>query len=327
MSELRRDRSCGRQTIVAPDRARRPHRPGGDAAGCPFCPGNEAALPPILAETPGPTPPGWRTRVVANKYPLLTPTAGGRVAREGPFTRRPGRGRHEVIIEHPDHHGDLATLPPEAVAAVIATWRDRAAAALAAPGVKSVIVFRNHGAEAGASLGHPHSQLVAMTAVPPAVRARAAAARRHYRREGQCLVCARIAQERAAGARLVADAGGFVAWVPFAPAAPFELWLAPRRHQARFAAIAPDEIKGLAALLGRLLAAYRHRLDDPEYNLVVNDAPRGHAAAPALHWWLGIVPRRGRPAGFELGSGVAVTPSRPEDDAALLAAYLASASA
>lgn len=150
MSEFRQDATNGRWAIIAPDRGKRPH--AGKAAGkrervdvdpaCPFCPGNEGMLPPIIEETPSADAVGWLTRVVPNKYPILSDA-------DGPPTDplASGYGHHEVIVETPQHDADLPDLPEQDMAALVETWHRRYCAALALPGIRSVQLFRNHGRE------------------------------------------------------------------------------------------------------------------------------------------------------------------------------------
>jgi UDPglucose--hexose-1-phosphate uridylyltransferase len=180
MSELRQDRTTGAWVIIAPNRGRRPsparrsdpnETPGFDLA-CPFCPSNEAQLPGILAETPASEPPGWRTRVVPNKFPAVSQDGAHCKHGSAFYDTAAGQGSHEVVIESPHHNHDLTMMSEEEVCDVLATYRSRYEALTAEKVVRSVIVFRNRGIAAGASLRHPHSQLIALDTIPPLVRAR-----------------------------------------------------------------------------------------------------------------------------------------------------------
>lgn len=352
MSELRRNPLTGEWVIVAPERGRRPHRVGearikapGPArrperdGDCPFCPGNEGMLPGIAAQLPpaAELPPGadgWQVRVVPNKFPAVEPvdTGGGAgklsesVSEPGSPGRAaleetlPGRGRHEVIVEGPRHDLDLTSLPEETVVAVLEAYRWRLLAARELPGVRHVVVFRNHGEEAGTSLLHPHSQLVALPVVPEAAARRKQQARAHYSATGRCLLCRLVERERTLGRRLVFAGAGFAALVPFAAGVPCETWIVPWRHGPDFAATSAEELRQLASCLRRVLRALKAGLGDPDYNYVLHTFAA--EADPALHWLLRIRPRTVTPAGFEVGSGISINPSSPEEDAALLRSNL-----
>jgi UDPglucose--hexose-1-phosphate uridylyltransferase len=283
---------------------------------CPFCPGNEAQLPAIIAEMPSVQKPGWRTRVVPNKFPA--------VSRVGdPSTRQFYRvaaagGRQELIIESPRHDHDLTTMSEEDVREVLETCRSRYEVLMADGVVRSVIVFRNRGKKGGASAVHPHSQLIALDTVAPLVQARQAAMAGYYEKEKRCLLCDTIDHERDEGLRVVHEDGSFLTVVPFAATVPCEMWILPKHHQASFRDMRQGELDLLARALRDALTRLSHALDDPPYNYVIDTAAKGASCAPALHWRLRITPRVAVRAGFELGSGLPINPSLPEADAAAL---------
>ncbi len=325
MSELRQDRTTGAWVIVAPQRGRRPQiRERGERAqprprfdpSCPFCPGNEAQLPGIVAETPAQDAPGWSLRVVPNKYPAVRlqppPIVGG------DHQVRPGYGAQEVIIESPWHDAELATMSTDELKAVVGSYRERSRILLAQDGIEAAILFRNYGSRAGASLVHPHTQIIALDIVPPKLAAMDDWARQYHSAHGACPLCEEIAIERNNGIRIVDENERFVALVPFAATYPCELWLVPKQHQASFSALADDALGDFADLLGRALRRLRAALDDPPYNFVINSAPKDEGAARHLHWRLRLVPGVVTWGGFELGAGLPINPSSPEDDAALL---------
>jgi UDPglucose--hexose-1-phosphate uridylyltransferase len=277
-------------------------------------------LPGIIAETPSARKPGWRTRVVPNKFPAVDPTVA--CCAQGPAFQETaaGRGSHEVLIESPRHDHDLTTMSEEEARDVLATCLTRYEALAAEPAVRSVILFRNRGRAAGASLRHPHSQLIALGMVPPLVRAREAAMLKYYQREERCLLCDIVAHERNDGSRVVAENDGFLTVVPFAANSPCEMWLLPRRHQAGLGELQNGEVDLLSVALGDALRRLDAALDDPPYNYVV-DTAKAESEAPHLHWRLRIVPQLTLPAGFELGSGLSINPSLPEADAAILRSF------
>jgi UDPglucose--hexose-1-phosphate uridylyltransferase len=327
MSELRQDRTSGRWVIIAPQRGRRPQSqrqrtqsapPSAFDRECPFCPGHESELPAILAETPGEGAPGWRVRVVPNRFPALQqhPPAPA----DSDHAARPGYGFHEVIIENPRHDADLASMGAEERLAAIVAYRDRSRALLDQPGIESVVVFRNRGARAGASLAHPHAQVIALGQVPPVLAAMSAWSRDYLRDKGRCPTCEELEIECRHGTRIVDRNDHFVALVPFAAGHPFETWIVPRRHQASFAEIDTGELASFGELLVGNLRRLNGMLHDPPYNFVIDTAPKGDIGTPHFHWRLRLLPGVATWGGFELGTGLAINPSSPERDAAALRA-------
>lgn len=325
--EIRQDKATGEWVIFAPERSQRPRqveeeapeRPDqAQAETCPFCPGHEDQLPGILQETGRPAPPGWQTRVVPNKYAALSPGEHTGRRRSGLYITMPASGRHEVIIESPDHAQDLATMPAPAIKTVIETYHRRYREALSADNVLLAILFRNHGPRAGTSLRHPHAQLVATTLVPRYIRWREAQAQSYFDEWGRCVFCDIQMFEQEERQRIVLENDSFLAFVPFAARVPSEVWIMPRQHQANFGALSPAGQADLAAILRGVLRKLRQGLDDPDYNFVIRSAGRDQSDAPSLHWYLQVRPRLQTQAGFEIGSGMAINPSLPEEDAALL---------
>jgi UDPglucose--hexose-1-phosphate uridylyltransferase len=254
--------------------------------------------------------------VVPNKFPAVSEEASHN---NDPFYKKAAsRGHHEVIIDSPRHDHDLTTMSEEEVRDVLVTCRNRYEALMADRAVRSVIVFRNHGERGGASLVHPHTQLIALDTVVPLVHARQTAMTGYYREEGHCLLCDIINHERESGLRVVDENDAFLTVVPFAASAPCEMWLLPKRHRADFRDLPHEEVGHLAITLRDALTRLAHALDDPPYNYVIDTAAKGASDALALHWCLRITPRVAAPAGFELGSGLPINPSVPEADAAVL---------
>lgn len=320
MSRIRRDPTADRWVIVAPERADRPMLygpPGAATAACPFCPGNEHLTPPeVLAwgrPSPAPDTPGWRGRVVPNRYPALGPEApvGADPVGPGLFLERPGHGGHEVVIETPEHRWRPEAIDAGALTDTLAVCAERMKVWSARPGIRYVLLFKNHGEAAGATIPHPHFQLLALPLVPRTVREEAAAAARHRRREGTCLLCRLLEAERADGARWILETGALVAMAPYASRVPYEVWLLPRSHESRFE---DSPVLGeTAEALGGLLAALARVLGDVAWNLVVHTAPpEGDAEASSYHWHVELLPRTVRFAGFEWGSGLAMNPVAPE---------------
>jgi UDPglucose--hexose-1-phosphate uridylyltransferase len=326
VSGFRQDRTTGEWVLVAPERARRPgsNQAGGAAAappafdpGCPFCPGGEHRLPGILEEMPSEGPPGWLTRVVPNRYPLLRAEPPGPATRDEAGTCAPAQGFHEVIVESPRHDADPSRLPAPELSALLRTYASRCRALRAQPAVEAVVLFRNHGRAAGASLRHPHAQIVASTQVPPRLAAARDWARAHHARGGRCATCEQLEIEQRDGRRIVEATPHFLAIVPFAARGPFETWIVPRQHEATFGRADDAVLLEFGRLLQRALLRLRAVLGDPPYNYTLAFAAADRDAAWS-HWGLRLLPALATPGGFELATGLPVNPALPEADAETL---------
>ena len=285
---------------------------------CPFCPGNESLLPGIIAETRAGA--GWDVRIVPNKFPALQPDARAVADLSDGLPVLGGYGFHEVIVESARHNADLAAMSDTEIHAVVSAYRSRSEYLLRQSDIAAVILFRNHGLRSGASLPHPHAQIIALPLVPPVLRELADCGSRYYRDQGRCATCDAIANERAATLRMIEESSGFLAFVPFAAATPGEIRIVPKRHRASFIEADTAELEDFTRVLRRVLGRVRRAFDDPSFNFVIDSADRAHIGAAYVHWRLRITPFLAAPGGFELGSGMAINPSAPEDDAAALRA-------
>jgi UDPglucose--hexose-1-phosphate uridylyltransferase len=327
MPELRKDPVVGRWVIIATERARRPSDFVADpvrprVSSCAFCEGHEALTPPeIFAERrPGrePNGPGWTYRVVPNKFPALRIEGDLEPSGEGLFDKMTGVGAHEVVIETPDHAASLASLPLDAVADVLLAFRERMLDLKKDPRFAYVLVFKNHGEAAGASLEHPHSQLIATPIIPIMVSEELAGSAQYYALKERCVWCDMLRQERRDGRRLILETQGFVTLAPFAPRFPFETWILPVGHRAAFEDSTDEELRGLAGVLGEFLRRMNRVLGDPPFNFMLHTAPFREVQLESFHWHLEIIPKLTRVAGFEWGSGFFINPVPPEDAAEAL---------
>ena len=329
MPELRKDPVVGRWVIIATERAQRPSdfaaepvRPHGTA--CVFCEGREDQTPPeILAGRPPdgqPNGPGWTYRVVANKFPALRIEGELEPVGEGLFDRMNGVGAHEVVIETPLHGASLAGLPVDAVADVMLAFRERMLDLKKDPRFAYVLVFKNHGEAAGASLEHPHSQLIATPIIPIMVFEELAGSAQYYALKERCVWCDLVRQERRGGGRMILESQEFVAVAPFAPRFPFETWVLPGRHRAAFEDSTEEELRAVAGILGELLRRMNRVLGEPPFNFMLHTAPFREAQLESFHWHLEVIPKLTRVAGFEWGSGFFINPVPPEDAAEALRA-------
>ncbi len=335
MRELRFDPIRNRWVIVVPERARRPNdylidggwKAGdGDVLACPFCEGNEAKTPPeimaVRATGTAPDSPGWRVRVVANKFPALRIEDDAIRYGVGMFDVVSGAGAHEVIIETPNHTLSLADLPDESVKDVLMVYRNRIRDLCRDSRLRYILVFKNHRHEAGASLSHTHSQLIATPMVPPAVKVELKVCRDHYLTRERCFICDMLKQETRMGERLIYESNDFVVWSPFASSFPFEMWILPKDHLHDFSQLTDEALATTAPVIKNALKAMKTLLNDPPYNFVLHTAPppfnrpgypdHWNSIASDYHWHLEIIPRLTRIAGFEWGAGLYINPTPPE---------------
>jgi UDPglucose--hexose-1-phosphate uridylyltransferase len=327
---IRLNKATGEWVIYAPSRRKRPqdfqqysqekHAAVNYIETCPFCCQREHIQEASVLEMPHPKHNGWQTRVILNKFPALTPCKNNFRTIEGIYLTMPGYGQHEVIIESPDHHQTIATMSVEEVALVVETYYQRYIALMKAPETMMIIIFRNHGPAAGASLRHPHSQIISTSIVPRHRRWQEEEAQRYYDQWGRCVYCDILEFEMGDRRRIVQENESFFAFVPFAAEVPFEMWIMPKQHQADFGTISPSEKLLFAVILKDVLAKLYEKLNNPDYNYVINTAARYKVEEPQIHWYCQIRPRLVTPAGFEIGSGISINPSIPEVDAEFLRA-------
>jgi UDPglucose--hexose-1-phosphate uridylyltransferase len=324
MADLRKDPVTGRWVIISTERQKRPTdfqietvTTRGDEL-CPFCQGHEDKTPPeILSYRNGG---GWDVRVVPNKFPALRVEGDLDREGEGLFDRMNGIGAHEVIIETPRHDQTLATMGEQAIGKVFWAWRERVLDLKRDIRLRHIVIFKNHGASAGASLEHSHSQLIALPIVPRELKEELFGAQRHFQLRERCVFCDIIRQEVKVGTRVIAESADFVAIAPYAPRFPFETWLLPKRHRSRFEDTTPAEFVGLARMLKDILQRMNATLLTPPYNLIVHSAPLHEEAGvnEFYHWHVEVMPKLTRVAGFEWGTGFYINPTGPEEAADVL---------
>jgi UDPglucose--hexose-1-phosphate uridylyltransferase len=323
MPEIRKDPVFGRWVIIASERGLRPNEfrpgagPGGKAYVCPFCPGNEALTPPTIYSLPD-AHGSWRLRVVRNKYPALTVESASGNRRDGIYDSMDGMGFHEVVIETPEHDRVLESMPAEAVADVVKTFMLRMREIRKDPRIKYVMIFKNHGRNAGASLLHPHSQIIAMPMAPLRVVQEIEGAADYYAERGTCVFCDIVKEELQFKRRIVAENRDFLAVTPYASRFSFETWILPKRHFSHFEDM-PEALAGaLAEALKVCLGKLSSSLSDLSYNLIVHTMPAQDPASPHYHWHIEIMPKLSHVAGFEWGTGFYINTVSPEDAAETL---------
>jgi UDPglucose--hexose-1-phosphate uridylyltransferase len=328
LPELRKDPITGRWVIIAAERAMRPsdfiREPAIPAGGrfCPFCPGNEAKTPPeVLAYRPGggrPNEPGWTLRVVPNKFPALRVEGELNRQGEGVYDRMNGVGAHEVVIETPDHMLTMGELTEKQVEDVFWAVRDRIVDLRRDKRLRYIIVFKNHGAAAGATLEHTHSQLIALPVVPKRAQEELDGSRRYFDYRERCIFCDILRQETDTGSRVILESEHFLAVTPYASRFPFEAWILPKRHVSHFEASEIPEIQNLGWLLRAVIRKIDKTLERPAYNLMIHSSPIQEGAMAHYHWHIEIIPKLTNAAGFEWGTGFYINPTPPEEAASFL---------
>jgi UDPglucose--hexose-1-phosphate uridylyltransferase len=314
MSQLRLNPLAGRWVTISSVRAKRPFAFDDQPLAvepqpvtpCPFCPGNEEATPPAL-ETYGSSG-GWLVRVVPNRFPAF----GGReplaATHLGPvFTQAPATGIHEVLVFTPDHEASWADLDEGQTGLVMAAIRARVAAHATVPAVRYTQVVVNHGRAAGASIAHPHGQLLGVPFVPKELSDEEAGFERFV---GGCLMCTILEAEIDAGYRVVAEDDLAVVVCPYWSGAPYEMLVIPRRHEGHLDQARADDLFGTAMAIGSSLSRVRTLLGDVPYNVVFHSSPHRHRGN--FHWHAHIIPKLISREGFELGTGVLINVVPPE---------------
>ena len=336
MSELRWDPLKLHWVIIATERSRRPRDfqvepDDGEVTSCPFCYGNEDKTPPeIFAIRPSgpPNSPNWRVRVIPNKYPALRVEGTLNSRGDGLYDVMNGIGAHEVIVETPDHKRGLADLTPAEITDVLRAYRARYLDLRRDMRFRYMVLFKNHGSRAGATLAHAHSQLIAVPLTPPVAATELKVSREFYAAKERCIFCDLIAFELANGDRVVSEFSDYVILTPYASCFPFELRLYPKRHSHDFALLGDDQLADLAVAMKEMLIRLKAVLNDPPYNFILHTAPplQQRLGKPDYwgsieydyHWHIELVPRLTQIAGFEWGTGFYINSTSPEDAAAFL---------
>jgi len=325
MPELRQNFFTKEWVIIATERARRPEEMATHRAvqpvpafveTCPFCPGNENKTPPEVMRVSGGN--SWAVRVIPNKFAALSSELQPTRSLQHLRRRVDGFGFHEVIIDSPDHSRYMGLLSDEHVGSILTVYRERYNALSLDRRVNHITIFKNHGTDAGASLQHPHSQLIATPVIPSQVRHRLHEALRHYDDVGECMFCHMVEREVEDQTRIVLKGEHFVAMEVFAAPTPFATHIFPLRHMSSFGEITDLEIADLARVLRTLLAKIYVGLENPDLNFTVRSGPTEYNGARHFHWYVSVIPRLTRVAGFELGSGMFINTVLPEAAAEFL---------
>lgn len=331
MAEFRKDPISNRWVIIATQRAHRPRQLGAthsepQSTPCPFCAGNEALTPPELwalrdldSQANGP---GWRVRVVPNKYPAVENASQWQGASDDFYQAENGVGAHEVIVESAAHVVNIGALSEVEIVNLLRAYRERMRALRKDRRWRYLLLYKNQGDRAGATLAHVHSQLIALPHVPSEAAAEIDGAQAHYLATERCIYCDVIERESAAPARVIFSQEKFIALCPFAPRFAYESWILPKTHSAAFEECADRDLIEFGRALHGIIARLNRALNNPPFNYFLHSAALDDHASPHYHWHLEILPQLSRAAGFELASGSHINSVAPEDAARLLRGVL-----
>ena len=327
MPELRKDPVTSRWVIIATERGKRPSdfgmEPMTSRSGfCPFCPGNEDKTPPEVlayrANGNAPNGPGWHVRVVPNKFPALQIEGDLNRQGDGMYDKMNGIGAHEVVIETPEHSDTTASMPEQRIEDVLWAFHDRILDLKKDARFRYILIFKNHGRAAGASLEHPHSQLIATPIIPKRVREELDGSKEYYDYKERCVFCDIVRQELTQGVRVISENDDFVAVAPYAARFPFETWILPKAHDPFFEDAQKHEYVNLSKILRDLVLRIEKVLSNPPYNLIIHSTPLRETDGRYYHWHIELMPKLTHVAGFEWGSGFYINPTPPEDAARYL---------
>ncbi|MBI5234262.1 MAG: galactose-1-phosphate uridylyltransferase [Deltaproteobacteria bacterium] len=327
MPEFRKDPVIGRWVIISTDRGKRPMefpapQPVLKGGFCPLCPGNEDKTPPeILAYRANGgqfNSPGWHIRVVPNKYPALRVEGDLSKEGQGVYDRMNGIGAHEVIIDSPNHSDTLSSVLPKQFEEMLWAYRDRIVDLKRDRRMCYILIFKNHGEAAGATLEHPHSQLIALPVIPKRVVEEIDGSLEYYNYKERCIFCDIIRQEMTEGQRIVSEDRDFIAVTPYAPKAPFEVWILPKSHESNFENSQKHHFESLSVIFRDVLKRMDKVLNNPPYNFILHTAPVKDGVMHHYHWHFEIMPKLVKTAGFEWGSGFYIISTPPEEAARFL---------
>lgn len=321
MADLRKDPATNRWVIVNTDNPKTPADFEKEehlfkSGPCPFCYGNEFMTPPEIDafrhQGTQPNTPGWSVRAVANKFPALQ--IEGDLSRRGIgiYDMSNGIGAHEVIIETPYHDKDITDLTDDEVAAAIEMYCRRSLDLQKDKRFKYILIFKNYGASAGASLKHSHTQLIALPMIPKNVLEEIHNANNYFRYRERCIFCDILRQELHEKERILIENKFFVSYCPFVSRFPFEIHIIQKEHKVCFCKMNSNEKFEMAKILRETIQRLKIALSEPSYNFIIHSSPFDCENYDYYHWHIEIIPRLSRVAGFEWGTGFYLLPTPPE---------------
>jgi UDPglucose--hexose-1-phosphate uridylyltransferase len=327
VSELRQDLVTGDWVVIALGRGKRPgefvkkREPYPPLQKqCFFCFPEETGQEKdvlIYRRTDG----EWSLRVFPNKYPAFARGKSIRHFEEGPYFAMDGVGYHEIIVFR-DHTRQIALLDPVEVAEIIDAYQSRYIDLMNKKSVNYIEIFNNYGIEAGATVEHPHSQLMAIPVVSPGIQLELDGAEQYHKNTRKCVFCTMVAWETGDRKRVIFENDNFVAFCPFSSRAAFEIWVLPKRHMPYFERINNEEKIDLGEALQKAISSIYKTLEDPAYNFYIHTSPCDGKDYPHYHWHIEILPHTSTWAGFELSTGIEISTIEPERAAEELRKYI-----
>lgn len=311
--------------IIATERAKRPMEfattqslielPPLDPT-CPFCPGNEHMTNREVFRTHPQDNSGfpWQTRVIKNKFPALSENLIPDKAGDFFQTHINGFGIHEVIIDSPHHNRRITDLPFRDIETILYTYLSRYRELERDSRVRHIIIFKNNGDKAGSSLAHPHSQLIATPIISGQIQTRLTVTQNYLNEHHTCLMCDMLDRERTQNLRVIYENEHFISFLPYAALSSFHTWIFPKTHHAHFGRLDDSQIPAFAEILYYVLKSQEKLLNHPDFNFVIRSAPTD-CPDKAYHWYMSIIPRLSKTAGFEIGSNIYINSSLPEQNA------------
>lgn len=324
-SELRQDIVSGDWVTIATGRAKRPHAFAAKrvfthdpVAACPFDDLKKSGNEPVMLIRKS-VDDDWSLAVVTNKYPAFTNGDLGCpiIVNRGPYNIMEGRGFHEVIILR-DHYKSPAELSVDAVAELFGAYADRYRALKGKGCVNYIAIFHNHGPESGATLTHPHSQLIAIPVIPPGIERSLDGSERYYDGHRKCVHCLMVDFEKKEQSRIVFENSEFLAVAPYISRSAFEIRIFPKAHKPHFEETNPEELRQAAETLRMCLWKLFKGLDNPSYNFFIHTAPAQSHIYDHYHWHIEIIPKTQIWAGFEIGTGIEISTIDPDAAAEFL---------
>ena len=333
MPEMRMNPITGDWTIIATERAKRPHSSvteedifmRGDAHDpeCFFCYGNEHTTPPEVLvyreKQKTSNNQNWTLRVVTNKFSALNLNKEMCIEDDNPLkVCCYARGMDEVVIESPHHTLNTALFPQEQIELVLKAYKERYIALSKEPSIKYITMFKNNGSHAGASILHPHSQIIATPVIPPVIEQEIEGAKKYFKKNKRCIYCDMIETELKDKSRIIYENNEFLSFAPYASKSPFELWVIPKFHNDSYYKLTDKQIKSLSEVWKATLYKLYAGLNNPPYNYFIHTSPTQKNIQKFYHWHMELIPKMTILAGFELGTGMYINIAIPEQSAEYL---------
>lgn len=328
ISHLRQDLVTGDWVVIATGRGKRPDdfkaknekkkETQADVEKCLFCdPVASGQEEDVLIYTTGTG--DWTLRIFPNKYPAFSRPSGGRInhKEEGPYFWMDGIGYHEVVVTR-DHFKHIGLMDPIWVAEILDAYQTRYLDLMNKKSVRYIEIFHNHGKGAGASISHPHSQLVAVPVISPYIQLELDGSEDYYRANKKCVFCDMVEWELSHKKRIVFENEDFVVITPFASRVAFEVWVLPKKHSPYFERISDEQKVTGGEALHEAIRRIGKVLDEPDFNFYLHTAPCDGNDYPHYHWHIEVLPKTSIWAGFELSTGIEISAMEPEESAKYL---------